>query len=68
MTTFRLAESQRRALPQVVMNCNEALACGVIAAGVRFGAAYPITPWSEVMEILRRELPRVRRDVRAVRG
>jgi len=58
VTTFRLAESQRRALPQVVMNGNEALACGVIAAGVRFGAAYPITPWSEVMEILRRELPK----------
>jgi 2-oxoglutarate ferredoxin oxidoreductase subunit alpha len=25
---------------------------------VRFGAAYPITPWTEVMEILRRELPK----------
>ena len=43
---------------QVVMNGNEALAYGVIAAGVRFGAAYPITPWSDVMEILRRELPK----------
>jgi 2-oxoglutarate ferredoxin oxidoreductase subunit alpha len=40
------------------MNGNEALAYGVIAAGVRFGAAYPITPWSDVMEILRRELPK----------
>jgi 2-oxoglutarate ferredoxin oxidoreductase subunit alpha len=56
--TFQFAESQRRALPQVVMNGNEALAYGVLAAGVRFGAAYPITPWSEVMEILRRELPK----------
>src|SRR3974377_1192287 len=27
-------------------------------AGLRFGAAYPITPWSDVMEILRRELPK----------
>ena len=40
------------------MNGNEALAFGFLAAGVRFGAAYPITPWSDVMEILRRELPK----------
>jgi 2-oxoglutarate ferredoxin oxidoreductase subunit alpha len=31
---------------------------GLIAAGVRFGAGYPITPWSDVMELLRRELPK----------
>jgi 2-oxoglutarate ferredoxin oxidoreductase subunit alpha len=40
------------------MNGNEALAYGLIAAGVRFGAAYPITPWTDVMEIMRRELPK----------
>jgi 2-oxoglutarate ferredoxin oxidoreductase subunit alpha len=44
--------------PQVVMNGNEALAYGFLAAGVRFGAAYPITPWSDTMELLRRELPK----------
>ena len=43
---------------QVVMNGNEALAYGLIAAGVRFGAGYPITPWSDIMEFLRRELPK----------
>jgi 2-oxoglutarate ferredoxin oxidoreductase subunit alpha len=43
---------------QVVMSGNEALAYGVIAAGVRFGAGYPITPWSDIMELLRRELPK----------
>jgi 2-oxoglutarate/2-oxoacid ferredoxin oxidoreductase subunit alpha len=58
MQTFRFAESQSKTRPQVVMNGNEAMAYGVIAAGVRFGAAYPITPWSDVMEILRRELPK----------
>jgi len=42
----------------VTMNGNQALAYGAIAAGIRFGAAYPITPWTEVMEILRTELPR----------
>jgi 2-oxoglutarate ferredoxin oxidoreductase subunit alpha len=56
--TFKFAESHRRSGQQVVMTGNEALAFGVIAAGVRFGAAYPITPWSDVMEILRRELPK----------
>ena len=56
--TFKFAESRHRGKHQVVMNGNEALAYGVIAAGVRFGTAYPITPWSEVMEILRRELPK----------
>lgn len=56
--TFKFVESNRRAGQQVVMNGNEALAYGTIAAGVRFGAAYPITPWSDVMEILRRELPK----------
>jgi 2-oxoglutarate/2-oxoacid ferredoxin oxidoreductase subunit alpha len=56
--TFRFVESQRNLGNQVVMNGNEALAYGCIAAGVRFGAAYPITPWSDVMEILRRELPK----------
>jgi 2-oxoglutarate/2-oxoacid ferredoxin oxidoreductase subunit alpha len=56
--TFRFADSQKRGGVQVVMNGNEALAFGLIAAGVRFGAGYPITPWSDVMEILRRELPK----------
>ncbi|MGB0582018.1 MAG: 2-oxoacid:acceptor oxidoreductase subunit alpha [Limisphaerales bacterium] len=43
---------------QVVMNGNEALGYGLITAGVRFGAGYPITPWSDIMELLRRELPK----------
>ena len=42
----------------VTMTGNQALAFGAIAGGIRFGAGYPITPWTEVMEILRRELPR----------
>ena len=58
LETFKFAESQRKTGHQVVMTGNEALAFGLLAAGVRFGAAYPITPWSDVMEILRRELPK----------
>jgi 2-oxoglutarate ferredoxin oxidoreductase subunit alpha len=35
------------------MDGNQALAYGLLAGGVRYGAGYPITPWSSVMEILR---------------
>jgi 2-oxoglutarate ferredoxin oxidoreductase subunit alpha len=40
------------------MDGNAALAYGLLAAGVRYGAGYPITPWSSIMEILRAELPK----------
>jgi len=42
--------------PQVTVDGNTALTYGLIAAGVRHGAGYPITPWSTVMETLRTEL------------
>lgn len=42
--------------PQVTMDGNLALTYGLITAGVRHGAAYPITPWSSIMEVLRTEL------------
>ncbi|MGA3266029.1 MAG: 2-oxoacid:acceptor oxidoreductase subunit alpha [Verrucomicrobiota bacterium] len=58
LETFKFTESQKRERHQVVMNGNEALGYGLIAAGVRFGAGYPITPWSDIMELLRRELPK----------
>lgn len=58
LETFKFVDSQKRSGQQVVMNGNEALGYGLIAAGVRFGAGYPITPWSDIMEMLRRELPK----------
>jgi 2-oxoglutarate ferredoxin oxidoreductase subunit alpha len=58
LETFEFADSNARGVRQVVMTGNEALAYGLIAAGVRFGAGYPITPWSDIMELLRRELPK----------
>ncbi len=58
LETFQFVEGQKRGGHQVVMTGNEALAWGLIAAGVRFGAGYPITPWSDIMELLRRELPK----------
>jgi 2-oxoglutarate ferredoxin oxidoreductase subunit alpha len=58
LETFKFVDSQTKDAQQVVTNGNEALAYGLIAAGVRFGAGYPITPWSDIMEALRRELPK----------
>lgn len=55
---FRFLEGEKRSGRQVVMNGNEAVAYGLIAAGIRFGAGYPITPWSDIMELLRRDLPK----------
>lgn len=55
---FQFQPGQNVGQAQVVMSGNEALAWGLIAAGVRFGAGYPITPWSDIMELLRRELPK----------
>ncbi len=43
---------------QVTTDGNTALALGLVAGGVRYGAAYPITPWTTVMEHLRSELPK----------
>jgi 2-oxoglutarate ferredoxin oxidoreductase subunit alpha len=41
------------------MQGNQACAEGMIAAGVRFFAGYPITPSTEVAEILAEELPKL---------
>ncbi|GAA0332412.1 2-oxoacid:acceptor oxidoreductase subunit alpha [Bacillus carboniphilus] len=38
---------------------NDAIALGALAGGVRFMAAYPITPASEIMEYLIKKLPKV---------
>ena len=44
--------------PRMVISGNDAFAFGSLVAGCRFFAGYPITPQSEVMEWLGRELPR----------
>jgi 2-oxoglutarate ferredoxin oxidoreductase subunit alpha len=55
---FEKVEKKPGARDQITMDGNTALAFGLIAAGVRYGAGYPITPWSSVMEILRTQLPK----------
>lgn len=44
--------------PKVLMEGNEALAYGSLYAGCRFFAGYPITPASEILEWMSRELPK----------
>src|SRR5262249_60192594 len=43
--------------PQITMDGNQALAYGLIAAGVRYGAGDPVTPWASGWEGLRAEWP-----------
>lgn len=45
--------------PRIVLSGNDAVAFGAVAAGCRFYAGYPITPATEIMEYLARELPRL---------
>ncbi len=42
---------------QVLLQGNEACVKGALMAGCRFYAGYPITPATEIMEIMARELP-----------
>ncbi len=55
---FEKVAKKPGARAQITMDGNQAIAYGLIAAGVRYGAGYPITPWSSIMEILRSELPK----------
>ncbi|MCH7987909.1 MAG: 2-oxoacid:acceptor oxidoreductase subunit alpha [Planctomycetes bacterium] len=56
--SFNLKAGTSKNKNQVTTDGNTALALGLVAGGVRFGAAYPITPWTTVMEHLRSELPK----------
>jgi len=42
-----------------VLQGNEACALGALAAGVRFFGGYPITPSTEIAEVMAKELPKV---------
>jgi 2-oxoglutarate ferredoxin oxidoreductase subunit alpha len=54
--SFEAPAASTSGRPQVTIDGNLALTYGLIAAGVRHGAGYPITPWSSVMEVMRTEL------------
>jgi len=44
---------------RILLQGNEACALGAIRAGCRFYAGYPITPSSEIAEVMARELPKI---------
>ena len=43
---------------KLIMSGNEAMAVGALHAGCRYYAGYPITPASEILEFMEREMPR----------
>ncbi len=55
---FAFAPGEAPELNRISTDGNQMLSFGLLAAGVRYGAAYPITPWSPIMETLRTELPK----------
>ncbi|MEM1443799.1 MAG: 2-oxoacid:acceptor oxidoreductase subunit alpha [Verrucomicrobiota bacterium] len=55
---FDLREGIQGKGDKITTDGNTALTLGLLAGGVRYGAGYPITPWSTIMEQLRTELPK----------
>lgn len=51
--------SKRKSPKRVLLQGNEAIVEGALAAGCRFFAGYPITPASEISEVLSVKLPQV---------
>ncbi len=56
--SFRMDIGKSKDTHRIATDGNQMLVCGLLAAGVRYGAGYPITPWSSIMETLRSELPK----------
>ncbi|MDW7672061.1 MAG: 2-oxoacid:acceptor oxidoreductase subunit alpha [Bacillota bacterium] len=52
-----LPRADDREAELMLMTGNDAITLGALMAGCRFMAAYPITPASDVMEMMSRELP-----------
>jgi 2-oxoglutarate ferredoxin oxidoreductase subunit alpha len=55
---IRLGPGPRKT-KELVLSGNESLALGAIAAGCRLYAGYPITPATDIMEFLAKELPKI---------
>ncbi len=56
--TIRLGAGPRRT-KELVLSGNESLALGAIASGLKLYAGYPITPATDIMEFLAKELPKI---------
>jgi len=57
LAEFRLEPSG--APPRLLLSGNEAVGLGALVAGVRYFSGYPITPASEIMEVLAKHLPKL---------
>ena len=68
MQTFQFHPAESGGPAQVVMSGNEALAYGLIAAGVRFGAGYPDHAVERHHGIAAARIAQIRRHVRPDRG
>lgn len=55
---LHLGEVEDRHGERLILTGNEALSTGALAAGLDFYAGYPITPASDIMEFVARELPK----------
>jgi len=55
---IRLSGGPRQA-KELVLSGNESLALGAIASGLKIYAGYPITPATDIMEFLAKELPKI---------
>lgn len=55
---FAFAPGEAKGGHRISSDGNTMLTMGLLAAGVRYGSAYPITPWSSIMEMMRVELPK----------
>ncbi len=53
-----MAPGESKGKNRISADGNTMLALGLIAGGCRYGAAYPITPWTSIMEFLRAEFPK----------
>ncbi len=60
---MHLGEEADRHAERLVVTGNQALAMGALAGKLNFYAGYPITPASDIMEFLARELPKFGGDM-----
>src|SRR5258708_23424177 len=51
-------EARTSTYKRVVMSGNEALSIGAISAGCRYYGGYPITPASDILEFMEKDLPK----------
>jgi 2-oxoglutarate ferredoxin oxidoreductase subunit alpha len=51
-------EAVKSPIKRIVMSGNEALSIGAISAGCRYYGGYPITPASDILEFMEKDLPK----------